>query len=71
MNITAIIIAAAAVGGTGILVGLILGIAGERLKVEVDEREEKIMGIRDVPVLPQRSSKAKLRSVSVRSADRL
>ena len=45
MNITAIIIAAAAVGGTGILVGLILGIAGERLKVEVDEREEKIMGV--------------------------
>lgn len=45
MNITAIIIAAAAVGGTGILVGLILGIAGDRLKVEVDEREEKIMGV--------------------------
>lgn len=45
MNITAIIIAAAAVGGTGVLVGLILGIAGDRLKVEVDEREEKIMGV--------------------------
>ena len=42
MNITAIIIAAAAVGGTGILVGIILGVAGERLKVEVDEREEKL-----------------------------
>ena len=45
MNITAIIIAAAAVGGTGILVGILLGVAGDRLKVEVDEREEKIMGV--------------------------
>ena len=41
MNITAIIIAAAAVGGTGILVGLILGIAGDRLKVEVDEEKKR------------------------------
>lgn len=36
---TGILIAAAIVGGTGILIGLFLGIAGEKLKVEVDERE--------------------------------
>lgn len=34
-----IIIAAAVVGGTGIFIGLLLGIAGEKLKVEVDQRE--------------------------------
>lgn len=34
-----ILIAAAVVGGIGILIGLFLGIAGEKLKVEVDERE--------------------------------
>ena len=45
MSMTGILIAAAAVGGTGILIGFLLGIAGERLKVEVDEREEKIMGV--------------------------
>lgn len=36
---TGIIIAAAIVGGTGILIGLFLGIAGQKLKVEVDEKE--------------------------------
>ena len=36
---TGIIIAAAIVGGVGILIGLFLGISGEKLKVEVDERE--------------------------------
>ncbi len=34
-----IIIAAAIVGGVGILIGLFLGIAGEKLKVNVDEKE--------------------------------
>ena len=34
-----IIIAAAVVGGTGIFIGLLLGIAGEKLKVEVDQIE--------------------------------
>ncbi len=34
-----IIIAAAIVGGTGILIGLFLGIFGEKFKVEVDEKE--------------------------------
>lgn len=36
---TGIIIAAAIVGGTGILIGLFLGISGEKLKIEVDEKE--------------------------------
>ncbi len=36
---TEIIIAAAIVGGTGILIGLFLGLSGEKLKVEVDEKE--------------------------------
>ena len=36
---TGVIIAAAIVGGTGIIIGLFLGISGEKLKVEVDEKE--------------------------------
>ena len=36
---TGIIIAASIVGGVGILIGLFLGISGEKLKVEVDEKE--------------------------------
>ena len=39
MDFTGILIAAGIVGGTGILIGLFLGIAGEKLKVEVDEKE--------------------------------
>lgn len=43
MNITgmilAITIATLCVGGTGLLIGLFLGVAGEKFKVEVDERE--------------------------------
>lgn len=34
-----IILAAVVVGGTGIFIGLLLGIAGEKLKVEVDQLE--------------------------------
>lgn len=34
MNFTAIIIAALAVGGTGIILGFFLGIFGEKFKVE-------------------------------------
>ncbi|MFV0239491.1 MAG: RnfABCDGE type electron transport complex subunit B [Lacrimispora sphenoides] len=34
-----IILAAAVIGGTGILIGLLLGFAGEKLKVEVDQLE--------------------------------
>ena len=45
MNILAIVIATAIVGGTGILIGVFLGFAGEKFKVEVDEREEAILGV--------------------------
>lgn len=45
MNATAIIVAALVVGGTGILLGFFLGIFGEKFKVEVDEREEAILGV--------------------------
>ena len=39
MSITGILIAAACVGIVGIFVGLFLGVAGIKFKVEVDERE--------------------------------
>lgn len=42
MNVTAIIIAAAVVAVTGIIVGVGLGVFGEKFKVTVDEREAKI-----------------------------
>ena len=39
MSITGILIAAACVGIVGIFVGLFLGVAGIKFKVEVDEKE--------------------------------
>ena len=39
MTITAIILAAVVVGGTGLFIGVFLGIAGKKFAVEVDERE--------------------------------
>lgn len=45
MSITGIVLAAVIVGGTGIIIGFFLGIAGEKLKVEVDPREEAITGV--------------------------
>lgn len=39
MSVTGIIIAAALVGGTGLLIGLFLGFAGKKFAVEVDEKE--------------------------------
>ena len=39
MSVTGIIIAAVIVGATGIIIGVLLGIASEKFKVEVDERE--------------------------------
>ncbi len=39
MNIMGIIIAAGIVGAVGIVIGLLLGVASEKFKVEVDERE--------------------------------
>jgi len=43
MSVTGIIAAAAIVGIVGIFVGLFLGAAGIRFKVEVDEREEAVL----------------------------
>ena len=45
MSVTGIILAAVIVGGTGILIGFFLGVAGEKLKVEIDPREEAITGV--------------------------
>ena len=39
MNIMGIIIAAVIVGATGIIIGVLLGVASEKFKVEVDEKE--------------------------------
>lgn len=44
MDVTAIIIAGIVVGVTGIVLGFFLGISGEKFKVEVDPREEAILG---------------------------
>ena len=43
MSIQGIIIAAVVVGGVGIIIGIILGIAGEKFKVEVDPKEEAVL----------------------------
>lgn len=65
MSITGIIMAAVIVGGTGLFIGIFLGLADKKLTVKVDEKEEAILGvlpgitvvvvdIRDVPdSLPQ------------------
>ena len=41
MNVTAIIIAAAVIAATGIIVGIGLGLFGEKFKVEVDEKNRR------------------------------
>lgn len=43
MSITGIVTATAVVGLVGIFVGLFLGVAGIRFKVEVDEKEEAVL----------------------------
>lgn len=43
MSITGILTAAAVVGIVGIFVGLFLGVAGIKFKVEVDEKEEAVL----------------------------
>ena len=45
MNITAIIIATAVVSAVGLFIGLFLGIAGIKFAVEVDEKEEAVLGV--------------------------
>ena len=43
MSITGIILAVAVVGGTGLFIGVFLGISGKKFAVETDEREDAIM----------------------------
>ena len=45
MDIISVLIAAAVVGGVGIFAGVLLGVASEKFKVEVDEKEIKIREI--------------------------
>lgn len=45
MDVSAIIISMLIVGVVGCLIGFLLCVASEKLKVEVDEREEAIMGV--------------------------
>lgn len=45
MNITAIIIATVVVSVVGLFIGLFLGIAGIKFAVEVDEKEEAVLGV--------------------------
>ena len=42
MNIMGVAAAAAVIGITGLLIGLLLGIAGKKFAVEVDEKESQI-----------------------------
>ena len=39
MNMTGVIMAAVVIGAIGIIIGVLLGIASEKFKVEVDEKE--------------------------------
>lgn len=43
MNIMSILIATLIVGGVGLFIGLFLGMAGIKFRVEVDEREEAVL----------------------------
>lgn len=43
MSITGIILAACIVGGTGLFIGVFLGVAGKKFAVEVDEKEAAIL----------------------------
>lgn len=45
MNIMGIVTATLIVGGVGLFIGLFLGIAAIKFKVEVDEKEEAILGV--------------------------
>ena len=45
MSLTGIILAAAIVGGVGLFIGVFLGVSGKAFAVEVDEREEAIIGV--------------------------
>ncbi len=42
MDVLSIITAIAIIGGTGLCIGLLLGVAGKKFAVEIDEKEEQI-----------------------------
>ena len=44
MNVVSIVLAVAIVGGTGVVIGILLGIAGEKFAVEIDEKEVAVRG---------------------------
>ena len=71
MNITAVIIAAVIVGGTGLFIGVFLGLAGKKFAVEVDEREGEItvavVDMPDAPALLQQLQREKRKLEAVRS----
>ena len=75
MNMTGIIIAAAVVGIVGIVIGVLLGIASEKFKVEVDEKEILVRAelpaaavTQAVTLLQKQLQRARQRLTSVRSA---
>ncbi len=45
MDITGVLVATLIVGAVGLFIGLFLGIAGIKFKVEADEKEEAILGV--------------------------
>ena len=45
MGLTGIILAAVIVGGTGLFIGVFLGLAGKKFAVETDEREDAILEV--------------------------
>ena len=45
MSVTGILVATLTVGAVGLFVGLFLGVAGIKFKVEVDEKEEAVLGV--------------------------
>ena len=45
MSVTGIVTATAVVGAVGLLIGLFLGVAAIKFKVEVDEKEEAVLGV--------------------------
>ena len=45
MDITGVLMATLIVGAVGLFIGLFLGIAGIKFKVEVDEKEEAVLGV--------------------------
>ena len=45
MSMTGILMATITVGAVGLFVGLFLGVAGIKFKVEVDEKEEAVLGV--------------------------